>query len=171
MSDSLQSHGLYSPWNSPGQDNRVGVLALLQGIFPTQESNQGLMCCRQILYQLSYQGSPQGRCYIRQGRQVVSMRISCFIFVLVPQLSHCWTIHITLYPRFTPRALWRFQILPEILSSWEPLYLTTLDLTQPLKCSIQYCSCGWLRTLFLIPEMFIWAFFLASWITIHPFWF
>ena len=30
----------------------------LQGIFPTQESNQGLLHCRQILYQLSYQGSP-----------------------------------------------------------------------------------------------------------------
>ena len=32
--------------------------ALLQGILPTQESNQGLLHCRQILYQLSYQGSP-----------------------------------------------------------------------------------------------------------------
>ena len=28
--------------------------SLLQGIFPTQESNQGLLHCRQILYQLSY---------------------------------------------------------------------------------------------------------------------
>ena len=36
----------------------VGSLSLLQGIFPTQESNQGLLHCRQILYQLSYQGSP-----------------------------------------------------------------------------------------------------------------
>ena len=35
----------------------VGSLSLLQGIFPTQESNQGLLHCRQILYQLSYQGS------------------------------------------------------------------------------------------------------------------
>ena len=33
---------------------RVGNLSLLQGIFPTQESNWGLMHCRQILYQLSY---------------------------------------------------------------------------------------------------------------------
>ena len=33
-------------------------LSLLQGIFPIQESNQGLLHCRQILYQLSYQGSP-----------------------------------------------------------------------------------------------------------------
>ena len=28
------------------------------GIFPTQESNQDLLYCRRILYQLSYQGSP-----------------------------------------------------------------------------------------------------------------
>ena len=36
----------------------VGSLSLLQQIFPTQESNEGLLHCRQILYQLSYQGSP-----------------------------------------------------------------------------------------------------------------
>ena len=36
----------------------VGSLSLLQGIFPAQESNQGLWHGRQILYQLSYQGSP-----------------------------------------------------------------------------------------------------------------
>ena len=42
ISDSLQPHGLYSPWNSPGQDTGVGSLSLLQGIFPTQGSNHGL---------------------------------------------------------------------------------------------------------------------------------
>ena len=36
----------------------VGSLSLLQGIFPAQESNQGRLHCRQILYQLSYHGSP-----------------------------------------------------------------------------------------------------------------
>ena len=41
-----------------GKNTRVGCHALLQGIFLTQESNQGLLHCRQILYQLSYQGSP-----------------------------------------------------------------------------------------------------------------
>ena len=35
----------------------VGSLSLLQGIFLTQELNQGLLYCRWILYQLSYQGS------------------------------------------------------------------------------------------------------------------
>ena len=40
-SDSLQPHALYSPWNSLGQNTAVDNHSLLQGIFPTQESNQG----------------------------------------------------------------------------------------------------------------------------------
>ena len=47
------------PWNSPGQNTRVGNLSLLQGIFPTQGSNPGLPHCRQILYYPSPQGSPR----------------------------------------------------------------------------------------------------------------
>ena len=35
MTDSLQPHGLYSPWNSLGQNTGVGGLSLSQGIFPT----------------------------------------------------------------------------------------------------------------------------------------
>ena len=59
VSDSLSLHGLYSPWNSPGQNTGVGTLSLLQGIFPTQGLNPGLPHCRWILYQLSHQGSPR----------------------------------------------------------------------------------------------------------------
>ena len=36
----------------------MGSLSLLQCIFLTQELNQGILHCRQILYQQSYQGSP-----------------------------------------------------------------------------------------------------------------
>ena len=50
MSDSLQLHGLYSPWNSPGQNTKVGSLSLLQGIFPIQGLNPGFPPCMQILY-------------------------------------------------------------------------------------------------------------------------
>ena len=56
--DSLQPHGLYSPWNSSGQNTGVSSLSLLQGIFPTQELNPDFLHCRQILYQLRYKGSP-----------------------------------------------------------------------------------------------------------------
>ena len=48
-----------SPWNSPGQNNGMGSLSLLQGIFPTQGSNLGLQHYRQILYQLSHNGRPR----------------------------------------------------------------------------------------------------------------
>ena len=54
MSNSLRLHGLYSPWNSPGQNAEVGYLSLLQGIFPTQGLNPGLLHCKRILYQLSH---------------------------------------------------------------------------------------------------------------------
>ena len=55
----LWCHGLYSPWNSPGQNTGVGSCSLLQGVFPTQGLNPGLPHCRWILYQLSHQGSPR----------------------------------------------------------------------------------------------------------------
>ena len=61
MSDSLWLHGLYSLWNSLGQNTGVGSLFLLQGIFPTQGCSPRLPHCRQILYQLSHKGSPRKR--------------------------------------------------------------------------------------------------------------
>ena len=44
--------------DSPGKNTGVDCHVLLQGIFPTQGSNPGLLHCRQILYSLSHQGSP-----------------------------------------------------------------------------------------------------------------
>ena len=57
----LQPYGLqptrfFCPWNFPGKNTGVGYHFLLQGIFPTQELNPGLLHCRQILYRLSYKG-------------------------------------------------------------------------------------------------------------------
>ena len=57
VSDSLRPHGLYSPWNSPGQNTGVSSRSLLQGILSTQGSNPGLPHCKRILYQLSHKGS------------------------------------------------------------------------------------------------------------------
>ena len=50
---------VYSPWNSSGQNTGMGILSLLQGIFPTQGLNPGLPHCRWILYQLSHKASPR----------------------------------------------------------------------------------------------------------------
>ena len=66
VSDSLRPHGLYSPWNSPGQNTGVGSRSILQESFPTQGLNPGLLLCRWILYQLSYQGSQYISLYTRK---------------------------------------------------------------------------------------------------------
>ena len=60
MYDYLWPLGLYSPWNSPGQNTGVGSLSLLQGIFLTQGSNSCVPHCRWILYKLSHKGSHKG---------------------------------------------------------------------------------------------------------------
>ena len=58
MSDSLRLPGSYlCPWNSPGKNTGACCHSLLQGTFPSQGLNLGLLHCRQILYYLSRQGS------------------------------------------------------------------------------------------------------------------
>ena len=57
VSDSLPTR-LLCLWDSPGKNTGVACHFLLQGIFPTQGSNPGLLSCRQTLYPLSHQGSP-----------------------------------------------------------------------------------------------------------------
>ena len=63
--DSLWSHGLQStrllcPWDFPGKDTGEGCHFLIQGVF--------LLHCRQILYQLSYKGSPKELHYLETIR-------------------------------------------------------------------------------------------------------
>ena len=63
----LQADSSLSEPQGKPKDTGVGSLSLLQRIFPTQESNWGLLHCRQILYQLSYEGSPS-TCQCRKQR-------------------------------------------------------------------------------------------------------
>ena len=57
-SPALQADSLLTETQGNPKNTEVGRLTLLQQILLTQESNQGLLHCRQILYQLNYQGSP-----------------------------------------------------------------------------------------------------------------
>ena len=52
LADSLPAEPQGKPKNTG-----VGSISLLQGIFPTQESNPGLLHCRRIIYQLSHKGN------------------------------------------------------------------------------------------------------------------
>ena len=93
MDCSLPSSSVHE--NSPGKKNGVDCHALVQGIFPTQGSNPGLLRCRQILYHLSHQGSPrilewvaypfrgsylQGNFLTQDGTRVLAL--ATFIFML-----------------------------------------------------------------------------------------
>ena len=57
-SSALQADSLPVEPQGKSKNAGAGSLSLIQWIFPTQESNQCLLHCRQILYQLRYQGSP-----------------------------------------------------------------------------------------------------------------
>ena len=59
VSNSLWLHGLYSPWNSPGQNTGVGSLSLLQGIFPTHGSNPGFHIAGGFFTSWATKGSPR----------------------------------------------------------------------------------------------------------------
>jgi len=62
----------------------VGCHFLLQGIFPTQESNPGLLPSRQILYQLSYEGIP--------GVSVTPLKVKVKVTQSCPTLVTSWTV-------------------------------------------------------------------------------
>ena len=72
-SPALQVESL--PAEPPGKSKNTGVgsLSLLQWMFLTQELNQSLLHCRQILYQLSLSGKPN------YGRKVFNFNILRFI--------------------------------------------------------------------------------------------
>ena len=94
MSESLTPRGLYSPWNSPGKNTGVGSLSLLEGIFPTQGSEQGIPHCRWILYQLSHLGSPRILKWVaylfssRFSQPRNRTRVSCIAGGILYQLSY-----------------------------------------------------------------------------------
>ena len=98
MSDSLQPCRLYSPWNSPGQNTGVGSLSLLQWIFLTQESNQGLPHCRQILYQMSHKGSPFLPIYL-----IICLSIHLIVYHLSNYLP---VIYLIIYPSTHPSIIY-----------------------------------------------------------------
>ena len=93
MSDSLQPHKLYParllcPWDSAGKNTGVGCHSPLQRIVPTQGSNQHLLHCRQILYDLSHKGDPL--CLrISKRRKIFSLlawlKSETYAYMMVPE--------------------------------------------------------------------------------------
>ena len=59
VSKSLQPHGLYSLWNSPGHNTGVGSLSLLQGSSQPRDQTQVSHIAGGFFTQLSHKGSPR----------------------------------------------------------------------------------------------------------------
>ena len=95
--------GSSDPGDSPGKNSGVGCLFPLQGIFPTQGSNPGLLHCRRILYHLSHLGSPQGvKSVIFQGIIFAStIVILCLLFMYILGKTKSIIFDVRL-PRFKP---------------------------------------------------------------------
>ena len=124
MPNFLRTHGLQlsrllCPWDFPGKDTGLGCHFLLQGIFPTQGSNPGLLHCRQIVYWLSYKGSPFFNYYIK------SKAFSCF---LVP-----YKLILIFKPRQIPYSGWSCLLTVLIPEPW--LYYKVLILLHGLTFS------------------------------------
>ena len=69
-SPALQVNSFAAEPQGKPKNNGVGSLALLQGIFLTQELNRALLHCRQIIYQLSYQGSLIKQIFITKNKNI-----------------------------------------------------------------------------------------------------
>ena len=92
-SPALQEDSLLSEPAAKPMNTRVGNLSLPQGIFPTQESNWGLLHCRWILYHLSYQESPSQCICISNYCFLYFFKFKPFILTLLVYLfwPHCMT--------------------------------------------------------------------------------
>ena len=89
ISNSLQPHELqptklFAPWDYSNKNTGVGSHSLLQGIFLTKGLNPSLLYCRQILYCLSFQGSPA---IIRLGKRIILIE-SFYPHLGFPEAKH-----------------------------------------------------------------------------------
>ena len=114
-----------SPWNSPGQNTRVGCHSLLQGIFPAQGSNPGLPHCRWILYQQSHTGSPYQLYLNKIGRNNKvywrMCRLTQMLHHFVVQGLEHWQVSV-----FTKGRHQWMTVLQRVRSIWQHVQFATV---------------------------------------------
>ena len=95
----MQADSLPAEPQEKSKNTGVGSLSLLQRLFLTQESNQGLLHCRQSLYQLSYERSRKAMTNldsILKSRDITlptKIHIAkAMVFPIVVYGSESWTI-------------------------------------------------------------------------------
>ena len=108
----LQADSLPAEPQGKPKNTGVGNLSLLQRICLTQESNWGLLHCRRILYQLSYQGSPDTVPGYSQilTLTLVSVPVTSLVTLLVATESLCLIFHFSTPIPYTPTKLFSSRI-------------------------------------------------------------
>ena len=130
----LQSTRLLCPWIFPGKNTGVGSYALLQGIFPTQGPNLGLLHCRQILYHLSHQGRPPDPWIGEQIEAQSLIRTYNFIYLLSLTRGRCERNTHTKFNGMVTSLFLPSQEWP----SWNPWTAETASICMATGC--QQCS-------------------------------
>ena len=97
------AHQAPCPRDSPGKNIRVGCHSLLQGTFPNQGSNPGLMHCTQILYHLSHQGRPTWNIHLANSFSSLTSQLSSALLPLkgLPRSEYCPFMGSTIAGRIT----------------------------------------------------------------------
>ena len=121
-------------WNSPGQNTGVGSLSLLQGIFPTQGSNQSLPHCTWILYNLWFYLNKPSSLTILEANHVHSFTIGNSHFGKIPFVVDChkrWSYHSIRLNHF----LNRMQVLVYSFHNLMHYFLWPVEVCTPLGAS------------------------------------
>ena len=129
---------LLCPWDFPGKKTGVGCHSFLQGIFPTQGLNLGLLHCSQLLYRLRHLGiNPWSLLkWIKIHRMLMWLELFCEHVV---ERGNCQQKHIF----FTRNLFWEAG-----MSSFPGLWLLLHQLRQsrdysrtclPLEAVMNHC--------------------------------
>ena len=92
-SPALQADSLTAEPQGKPKKTGVGSLSLLQRIFTTQELDQGLLHCRQVLYQLSYQSNPESSSINIPTLQMYKLLMYCYSFLMKSFIGKFQEVH------------------------------------------------------------------------------
>ena len=134
-SPTLQADSL--PAEPPGKSKNTGVgsLSLLQWIFLSWELNQGFLHCRQILYQLSYQGSPFST--------EPCLNQKHYLMLLFGEADTDGSTR-TLIWKINRKYAFLLEVVPAVQTIWDPtLYNSQLFLMDLywIKCTVRRYTC------------------------------
>ena len=128
-----------------GQNTGVGSLSLLQGLFPTQGSNPGLLLCRRIFYQLSYQGSPSIPDYLFH-KEYMSLNQTILILMAIMDIlnprNSLYFSQVTLLPMFYAPEPLRMRPLATIHCCWCFPYVLGIPSPHGWKSLVGYSPQG-----------------------------